>query len=261
VPEPRAKLQGDAHWRPPDTDTKCDDEIMRAALSLLACLLGGCVLLVTPDPGGEHCQFAGEDTTCGKCARAQCQVAIDDACGAADEEVLTALEDCALNRGPRCHTLLSSTTRPLATCLEKRCSGACAPRPFPSTTRCAPLPVGDGRECSCTTAQPATDYVCSEAAIARTICCAPRGWPAEGLSCSCLPLNCSPTPTGCSCFLAFYGTSGESCAGEICCAVGATCRCSTKECAPGTVRVDRCDVSKVSCETGQDRVSSCTVPR
>lgn len=232
---------------------------MRAALTLLASFLGGCILLVTPDAGGDHCRFTGEETTCGRCARAQCQRALDHACSVADEETLTALDDCATNRGDRCQTLLSNTTSPLATCLESRCPGSCAPMIGTSTTRCGAVLVGDGRECSCTTAQPPTDYVCSEAAIARTICCAPRGWPAEGLACNCLPLNCSPFATGCSCTLASYSLIGETCMGEICCATASTCRCSAKECAPDAVRVDRCDISKVTCDTGQDRVASCTI--
>lgn len=239
--------------------------LVRIVIASLAMLVGGCILLVSPESGGDHCRFEGEDSTCGSCVKLRCQESVDRACDARRDGTLANLDGCTSARDGRCAALATDTSSPeaaaLASCVSAACPGACAPAPGKTTTRCVPEPFGDGRQCSCTLAAPANSFVCAEAVLKDTICCAPAGWPGAGLACSCLPLGCAPNPDGCSCFPTTYRPESEVCTGQICCATSTTCRCGTRPCsAPsGERRVDRCSIAELGCAQGQERVASCTI--
>lgn len=233
------------------------------ALAVLAC---GCILLVSPDAGGEHCHFAAEDSTCGSCIKARCQDAVDKACRAGRDNVLANVDGCTTARDARCTTLLGDTSSAqaseLATCVRTACPGACAPAPGTSTTRCIPEPFGDGRACSCSLASPANTFICAEAALRDTICCAPLAWPGAGLSCSCQPLGCASNKAGCACFLSNYAPESEVCTGMHCCATPTSCTCSSaRDCRGEEHPVDAgtCTIAEVACGDGQKRVPSCSM--
>jgi hypothetical protein len=237
--------------------------LRHSASAFSALLASGCILLVSPETGGAHCRFAGQDGVCGDCVRAQCQGAVDAACAVDASGVLAELDACASRRDASCTTLASDASSPqanaLAACVSGVCAGACAPTAGASTTHCAALPFGDGRECSCTTEQPTNDYVCSRAVFPDTLCCAPHGWPGAGLECRCLPAQCGSNATGCSCFLSPYAATMPVCTGETCCVDQDSCICGPSPCIGNAVKVTSCVVSVMQCPTGTEPVASCSM--
>ena len=235
----------------------------------LALLGGGCILFVSPDTRGDHCRFEAEESTCGRCLRERCESEIDQVCRAGREGTLADLEACTRTRGESCTKLMGATQdstqgSALAACVSRACPGACAPAPPNPTTRCVPEPFGNGRPCSCTLSDSPNSFVCSELVMARTICCAPKGWPAPGLACACLPLDCSPNTKGCQCFRSTYGPDTEQCGGgdTICCKALTSCACGAQACKPGATQVETCSVAAFGpdqgCDADQVRVSSCS---
>ena len=240
--------------------------LVRAIVVALATVTGGCILLVSPDPGGQHCHFADEVSTCGSCIKQRCEAYVDSACRAGRDVALAKLDACTTARDESCTALFADVSsveaHNLGLCVAANCPGACAPALPNTLTRCVPEPFGDGRPCSCSLASPSNSFVCAEAALPRTLCCAPKGWPGAGLACTCQPLGCAPNGDGCSCFLTTYGPDDEKCEGAICCASATSCRCGSRACsqAAGERSVDSCTIAEMTCPPGRDHVATCIVP-
>jgi hypothetical protein len=238
---------------------------VRALVVALGSVTASCILFVSPEPGGAHCRFAGEDTACGKCIAFTCQEAVDRTC-VARPDTLARLDACASRRDSSCDALRadrsSAETAELASCVTTRCAGSCAEAVGTSLTRCAPEPYGDGRQCACSvSSDKANDFACAEAVQPGTICCAAAGWPAEGLSCRCHVFDCNPnsTGTGCFCSLSAYTSGSPLCEGVGCCANGNQCRCGGRACSGDDRPVTSCTRDVVACGEGQVRVESCSI--
>lgn len=228
---------------------------MRRATSLVF-FCSGCVLFVSPSGQGPHCLFAGENTQCGACLVERCRVPIDDAC--ADAETLTALERCADGRD--CGALTArETVSPAAACALTNCRGVCRTLSGTSRTACDEAPLARGAACSCKLAAPGNDFLCDRAAYPASRCCAPRGWPAEGLTCQCNTFNCFSTSDGCACSLVSSLTGDSVCRAAFCCVEGNTCRCRSRPCYDFEKPVPGCSIDAVGCDEGQISVESCSV--
>lgn len=234
----------------------------RALLVAIGGVTAGCVLFVSPEAGGSRCRFAGEDEPCGKCIAFTCQAAVDALC-TARPDVMDLLDACASRRDGACDALRADRSSPeaalLATCVEARCAGSCAPAPGRSLTRCAPEPYGDGRQCACGLSSQPNDFACAETVQPGTICCAAAGWPAEGLACACRVLDCNPNDKGCFCSVSAYTTGTDVCRGESCCADGNLCRCGGRACSGDERPVASCSLDVMGCAAGQTRVTSCSI--
>jgi hypothetical protein len=228
--------------------------IASGALALAVC--AGCILVVSPEPGGEHCQFHGRDTPCGACLAARCQTEIDGACF--DEAVLAPVEQCARLGDDACDRLPPS---PVTACLRERCPSLCYRREGTSTTRCGESFVGQGLACSCDIGAPPNDYVCSSAVFARTRCCAPNGWPGPALLCTCNAIECQPTTDGCVCILSdnVEPVTAQECRGAHCCAVDDRCQCRTRACAGAEREVPVCNKAELACPRGTKAVDACSI--
>jgi hypothetical protein len=245
----------------------------RAATVLASLALASCVLLVSPKTYGDRCKFGGEETACGRCLRDRCQTAIDGCCK--DDTcagTMTALEGCA-QRGA-CDELTSkkgATGNDLAvtSCAETLCAAVCRSFTGGSDTKCGEPVFGRGATCSCKPAPGAgNDFECSPATYPGTVCCAPEGWPATGLECTCLPLGCHPIPEGCSCALVDTPPDQTECSASTCCV--STVDPDQCVCRPGCfdneTKVAACAVTAqtatgpvIGCKKGQKRVDSCTI--
>jgi hypothetical protein len=246
-----------------------------AIFGALGALLGGCILLVSPREYGTQCRFAGADSECGACVVARCQTDVDTCCGAdACSSTLGSLEACASNHDQSCGRLApasSTSTDPatagLRTCIARGCSAECQAFAGTSETTCKELPLAPGASCSCTTKSSAgaNDYACSAAVFPSTRCCAPNGWPAPGLECTCKHVECIGTPGGCFCSLVDHMPDQETCGGTdglTCCASTSTtkdaqCTCGTRACFIDEVEVTSCSSEVMGCGL-QRRVESCS---
>ncbi len=241
----------------------------------LGALLGGCILLVSNREYGTQCRFAGAQSECGACVVARCQTEVDtccsvDLCG----ETLATLEECASKHDQSCATLAAkavSESNPagagLRACIARGCAAECQPFQGTSETSCKELPLAPGASCSCTTqsAAGANDYACATTVFPSTRCCAPNGWPAPGLECSCKHVHCNGTPGGCFCSLVDYTPDQETCGGTdglTCCASTSTtkdaqCTCGSRACYIDEVAVPSCSSEVMGCGV-QRRVESCS---
>ncbi len=224
--------------------------------------LVGCVLLVSPERFGDTCHFSGEQTQCGACIVERCQSAVDacckdDACAA----TLGAVESCASRRDDACTTIVNDASRfAIAACVTEKCGGVCvALHGSPQTSCKSPVP-DDSAACACTYGSGTNDdQLCGSAAYPQTLCCAPRGWPAVGLGCTCRPVECNPTSDGCFCLTVDTTPSQRECAGAICCAEDDTCSCGSTPCLMFQTQVPRCNLAALACRSGQMRVDTCSV--
>ncbi len=238
-----------------------------ATAGLLSLVLAGCILLVSPPPpGGDRCVFSGEESPCGACMKEACQAAIDSCCGnSACTATLGTLEGCTTRHDGSCRGLLGPTAGAdptgaiLSGCATQHCSAVCQERVGVARTSCTGAPFGEGNVCSCKLAGPPNDFVCARDTYPNTVCCAPEGWPAPGLSCSCLPLGCSPSPAGCFCALIDHTPEQTTCASTRCCVEHDTCTCGSRSCYPWETAVPSCEVRAVGCRAGQTQVTSCSI--
>ncbi|MBX3186498.1 MAG: hypothetical protein KF819_05760 [Labilithrix sp.] len=239
---------------------------MRASLAAIAhVVLAGCVLVVTPDEYGSTCHFAGEDSRCGSCLKQRCQAFIDDCCrDEACTSTLERVERCTTGDVKECALLgaESEAAEPsrskLARCAESQCKAECAGGLTKSVTRCTVPTFGQGGTCNCVLSSTPNETLCSEATFPGTVCCAPEGWPAQGLRCSCKVITCGPSRDGCSCMLTDGVQEGPSCTGRTCCLLGDTCACGTNTCLPEEKMVASCSRDVIECPPGQKRVTSCS---
>ncbi len=234
-------------------------------------LLGGCILLVSAPEYGSQCRFAGAQSLCGACVATRCPASInrccsDDACA----PTLAALEGCAAERDQTCTTLAlaAASTEPasaeLGACIATRCAGSCQPLAGVSETTCKELPLAAGAACSCVTSTMAApnDFACSPAVFPGVRCCAPKGWPADGLECACKRAQCNPTTNGCFCSLVDYTPDQETCGGTpglFCCASpkSAQCTCRPEACFKGELAVPSCSAAVIGCGV-QDDIAACS---
>jgi hypothetical protein len=252
----------------------------RALVAPLAVLVAGilpvsCVLLVAPATYGDRCKFDGEDTACGRCLRDRCQPAIDGCCkDGSCSATLGALEGCALRDAAACDELASrkggaGNDLAVGMCATTLCAAVCRSFSGASDTKCSESAFGRGATCSCMTASGAgNDFECSPATYPGTVCCAPDGWPATGLECSCLPLGCHPIPEGCSCSLVDTPPEQSECTATTCCVSNVDpdeCVCRPT-CFDNETRVASCSVTAqkatgpvIGCKKGQKRVESCSI--
>ena len=238
---------------------------MRALVLLLSFVVVGCMLVVSPDTYGDRCRFAGDDTSqCGLCVASRCRAEVDACCrdGACDA-TMRALDGCSDKHDGNCATLASSNTD-LGRCVAAKCAAVCVTLTGTSATTCREPHLGEGSVCTCDGASTAgNDFICSQAAYPDTICCAPPGWPAPGLACSCTPLSCTPTADGCFCALAdFTPPKSRECSGgptSTCCADHDKCTCRARaSCYAGEHPVPSCEIRNVGCKENQQRVDSCS---
>jgi hypothetical protein len=245
------------------------------AVVIASLLAASCVLLVSPTTYGDRCKFTGEDTACGKCLRDRCQTAIDgcckdDTCAGA----LTTLESCATRGDGACEELANrkggaGSDLAVTTCATTLCAAVCRSFAGASDTTCGERAFGRGATCTCNSAPGAgNDFECSPATYPGTVCCAPDGWPATGLECTCLPLGCHPIPEGCSCSLVDAPLDQTECRATTCCASDIypdECVCRPT-CFDNETRVPGCSVTAqktngpvIGCKKGQNRVESCSI--
>jgi hypothetical protein len=221
---------------------------------------GGCVLFVSPTTYPTTCAFAGETSQCGACLAASCQTEIDACCGddGCAGSVLASLESCTTAH--TCDALLGASG-PLPACVKTKCAAVCVTLTGTSQTSCLEPPLAAGFGCTCTFGAPdgPNDFACSSAIYASARCCAPAGWPAPGLACTCAPLACNATTDGCFCSLAETTPTETSCSASTCCVENDTCTCRAKGCFSFETPVPSCDVTAVGCRPGQVRVDSCSL--
>lgn len=238
--------------------------IVLSALSLL--LFTGCILLVSEPTFGKTCRFSGAESACGACVASRCQASVDACCtDDACKDTLGSLDGCAAKHDGSCGALAAaaSSSQPasaeLGKCIARRCGGECQPFAGQSETTCKELVLAPGASCSCVTSAEHNDFTCSEAVFQGARCCAPKGWPAAGLECSCKRLQCNPTADGCFCSLVDYTPDQESCSGVYCCASPKTaeCSCRARPCYADETRVTACSTAVVGCGP-QDRIDACS---
>jgi hypothetical protein len=225
----------------------------------LAAGVASCILFVSPPEGGSRCTFQGEETACGACLVASCQDAINAACF--DDSILSPMEECASDGDQACELIPASE---VATCLANKCGALCYEMIGQSETHCTDSAEAPGAACSCRFETPTTTLDCSTATYPGTKCCAPAGWPAPGLECTCNPIACSPRSTGdgCGCTLTtgVRAAAARTCSGINCCALGNSCVCSSAPCEGlDTRQVCDCDVGAVGCPPGTMALPSCSV--
>ena len=241
--------------------------LRRIALAgALAGSLASCVLLVSPQSFGEHCRFEGETTPCGQCIRTRCEADVDGCCRESScDATLAAVESCAAGDVATCDAVTSlrasavTTKAAVGRCLDERCRAECSAPSARSKTRCLIPTFGRGETCSCTLSTTPNDVTCSEGALPQAICCAPEGWPAEGLRCTCKAPSCGATNDGCRCILGDAPSEGNLCSAKICCVRNDVCACSSAACLAGERSVPSCERAELGC--GQDlvRVKSCVI--
>lgn len=232
-------------------------------------LLVSCVLFVSPDTFGDHCRFANASTPCGQCIVTRCQTDVDACCtdDACNGETLSNLETCAGGDVATCDRLatLKSAAAPsrvgIARCVDERCRADCSSPSSRTNTKCTLSSFGKGESCSCVVSATPNDVQCSEASVPDSICCAPPGWPAESLRCTCKAVSCSPTGDGCRCLLIDAPSEGKTCTGTKCCQNDDICTCGTAACIPPEKPVTSCGRPTIGCANGLTRVSSCVVAK
>jgi hypothetical protein len=227
--------------------------------------LASCVLVVSPDEYGQRCRFQGEESRCGSCLTARCQPFIDDCCrDDACTHTLDSLERCAQGDVARCTSLGadSDAAEPsrskLGRCAETQCKAECASGLTKSITQCTVPAFGQGHTCTCAVSDTPNDTLCSEATFPETLCCAPEGWPAPGLRCSCKVLSCGPSRDGCSCMLTDGAPEAPTCIAKTCCLLGDICGCHANDCLVDETKVASCSRANIQCAVGQKRVASCS---
>lgn len=232
----------------------------------LATSLVGCVLLVSPKRFGEHCRFDGEETPCGQCIRTRCEADVDGCCSAgACDATFSALETCTAGDVTKCdavaalRTSTETATAALGRCLDERCRSECSAPSARSKTKCVASSFGQGQTCSCTLSTTPNDAACGEATLPQAICCAPEGWPADGLRCSCRAPSCGASNDGCRCLLTDGPSEGDTCSAKTCCARNDVCSCSALACLAGERTVAKCSRDELACGPGFVRVTSCAV--
>jgi hypothetical protein len=235
---------------------------MRGALggAVLALLASHCILVVPDDlpESGEHCLFEGSESQCGACVAASCQLELDACCSdVACDATFAELEGCATAHDARCEQLRSGVSA-LSTCVQDHCGGVCIALTGVSTTRCEEPAFAEGAACRCSVTDTPNDEVCSRAAYAGTICCAPTGWPAVGLGCSCKPLGCNASPDGCFCSLVDYAPEQRECTSLACCVDDGVCACRP-DCYAFETEVPACTADVTGCADGQIQVESCSL--
>ena len=240
------------------------------AFTLAASIVAGCALVVHPETFGSTCRFSGDDSECGACVAARCQPLVDGCCrDEACSTTLAALEGCARSGDGRCDALKADRTSAvssqanLASCVATRCSGRCASKAerSQSLTRCTESARSVGRACRCALSESPNDFECSAIEQPGSVCCAPAGWPAEGLECTCFPLDCVPSLSGCVCSLEDRTPEVSTCSGGICCAAPGGCHCRASACEPSQTRVASCSAREALCPDGQLRVERCSLSR
>jgi hypothetical protein len=237
--------------------------------ALMGAIVCGCILFVSPQ-FGSVCQFKGSSSACGSCIVERCQDAVNTCCGDPScTTALTYLDECAGAGDQSCTSLAatskeSGTTARLGKCIDSSCAGYCQPVPDGGyETSCKESAMGPGQACSCMQAPPANDYVCSEALMPGTLCCAPVGWPAAGQQCTCNLVECSPTCDGCFCSLVDYPSAQETCSGPHCCVEPGsfnTCSCRPGPCYTYEREVPNCSAATIGCGD-QNHVASCAIPK
>jgi len=228
-----------------------------------------CVLVVQPESFGAHCSPKAATTECMACLSSRCQAAVDGCCSPTQcGNLLSTLEQCAAAHDASCTQARARTTSGdanelrLATCVATRCGSVCAELTGTSKTSCRESRNGEST-CTCTAGQAANDVPCSEAAYPGSLCCASPGWPGPGLGCSCVPIVCVPSGTGCFCSRNEYATPGyqSRCAGKdlFCCRTSGTCRCGTAPCEAPEEAVAECGRSTMQCDSAHAEVDACSL--
>jgi hypothetical protein len=229
-----------------------------------------CVLVVHPEPRGTHCAPSGATTECMACLVAKCQEAVDGCCFPGQcGNLLSTLEQCTTAHDASCTQARARTTSGdasesrLATCLQTRCGSLCSERTGTSKTSCGASLNGEST-CTCTAGDATNDVECSEAVYPSSLCCASSGWPGPGLACTCVPIVCVPSGSGCFCSRNEYATPGyqSRCGGKnlFCCRTNGTCRCGTAACEPGLEEsVPECGRATMQCDVAHTEVASCSL--
>jgi hypothetical protein len=224
--------------------------------------LVSCILIVSPERFGDTCRFSGEETQCGACLVDHCRAELDECCR--DDQcdpTLRAVEACATRHDASCSAIARDAARfPIARCAAQRCGGVCVALQGTPLTRCEEPTLAEGAACVCLYDESGggNDFVCGTAAYAQTLCCAPKGWPAAGLECACLPIDCSPTREGCSCNRIKNAPEQSACAGAICCAETDSCTCGSRPCFAFETPVATCTLAAIACPKDQIRLESCS---
>ena len=242
-----------------------------ASLAIVGVLVSGCVLIVpSAKLGGDHCGFAGRDTSCGTCVAAKCTAAVDACCeDASCGGIIKDLESCSREQGATCDRLgnpadADGVHRDLSACVIKECREVCAASASPSSdTQCKPAYVSSVDACTCKRSTQPNSVACTSIAHPNLRCCAPSGWPGPALECSCLTIICTAIAGGCQCELTALDDQGrdtECKGGKFCCANAstATCSCGDKACLPQEEIVPSCNIDRLGCHNGEHRVDSCS---
>jgi len=135
--------------------------------------------------------------------------------------------------------------------------------------------AADGKSCDCTPGNEVLGFCNPAAGIPSlpAVCCAPEGWPASGLHCTCEQIICVTTDQGCRCTRA---TERQQPGGEevatcplpssdtVRCCIDKTgnCGCYPKaadQCGDGATDVATCDYNtpKLACPAGQHTTTTC----
>lgn len=234
---------------------------MRALGLFFPSALVGCILVVSPEEYGTTCRFEGEDTQCGTCIATKCGAELHACCrDASCDSVMFDVDDCAQHSSYTCSVLKGTARRSIAECVKRRCDSVCVELKGSPTTSCREPRLGEGSACTCTANDgEVNDFICSPQTFPSTLCCAPKGWPAPGLECTCRPLDCSPTDEGCFCSLAEFTPKQRECTAVKCCVDKDKCTCRARGCFAFEREVESCNVDVVECAAGQDKVESCSV--
>jgi len=242
----------------------------------VACLSGtGCILLVSSQDYGLTCHFEGMDTACGACIASHCQPDVNVCCSdpgcAAGGSTLGLVESCATGDKASCMLIpediqaAAQSRVNLARCAYDHCNPTCLGAAATSSTNCSLPEFGLGKTCMCTVETPTkTNLVaCSAAKFPGTKCCAPKGYPATGLECTCNVIACIASGATCDCELYDSQTGSiQECgggAGLHCCEAYDNCMCSSEPCDPTTKEVPKCDLDVIRCPVNFTEVASCAV--
>ena len=244
---------------------------MRRAFVLAPVLsvVWSCVLVVQPETFGAHCSPRAATTECMGCLVSRCQAAVDACCSpGACGDLLSTLEHCAAVQDATCAEARARTTSAdanearLATCVSTRCGSPCGELSGTSKTSCRESRNGEST-CTCTAGEAVNEVECSEVAYPGSLCCASKGWPGPGLGCTCVPIVCVPSGSGCFCSRNEYATPGyqSRCAGKdlFCCRSNGTCRCGTARCEPPEEAVAECGRATMQCDVAHNEVAACSI--